>query len=58
MERAGKPNRLQEKYPAPVDWHQFEKEELNAYTQKEVLPFLFSAVSFYAPLSEDHSPII
>jgi ankyrin repeat protein len=50
MERSDKPNRLQQKYPAPVDWHQFEKEKLESYTQKEVLPFLFSAVSSAAPL--------
>jgi ankyrin repeat protein len=50
IERSENPNRLQQKYPAPVDWHQFEKENLESYTQKEVLPFLFSAVTSCGPL--------
>lgn len=45
-----KANRLQKKYPAPINWQQFETENLEEYTQDEVAPFLFAAVSHKAPL--------
>lgn len=45
-----KANRLQQKYPAPIDWKQFEAENLDEYSQDEVAPLLCAAVSQKAPV--------
>lgn len=50
MDQSNKTNPLQNKYPHPIDWDQCAQERLEHYTQKEVLPLLFSAVSSCAPL--------
>lgn len=46
----GEANHLQQKYPRPINWHNFEQENLDEYTQDEVTPFLCAAISQKAPV--------
>ena len=50
MDQPGETNRLQKKYPAPINWESFAIGNLEEYTRDETAPFLFTAITQKAPV--------